>query len=111
FCFLMMRKKIPYIVLVFFFHVHRACFFLLFLFGFLWMGCEEVIQVPLKDAEAHLVIEGNLSDIETSHYVKISKTVSFSANSTGNPQSGAIVRIKEEDGVPGISAIYGFKLK
>lgn len=59
-------------------------------------ACEEVIDIKLKDADQVLVIEGGVSNSETTHYVYISKTVPFSSNSTNNPQSGANVKIQEE---------------
>lgn len=58
-------------------------------------ACEEVIDIDLKEADQVLVIEGAVSNMETTHYVYISKTVPFSSNSTNNPQSGAIVKIQE----------------
>lgn len=72
---------------------------LLFPLGFLLLGlvsCEKVIDIDLKDADKVLVIEGNVSNTETTHFVRISKTVPFSSNSTDNPQSGASIRIMEE---------------
>ncbi|MDM8176018.1 MULTISPECIES: DUF4249 domain-containing protein [Olivibacter] len=59
-------------------------------------SCEEVIDIELKEADQVLVIEGGVSNTETTHYVYISKTVPFSSNSTNNPQSGAVVKIQEE---------------
>ncbi len=60
------------------------------------VACEEVIDIELKEADQMLVIEANVSNSETTHYVLISKTVPFSSSSTSNPQSGARVSIQEE---------------
>jgi hypothetical protein len=73
-----------------------ALLFALSLLLLVFSSCEEVIDIELKDADQVLVIEGNVSNTETTHFVSISKTVPFSSNSTDNPQSGAIVKILEE---------------
>jgi len=66
-------------------------------------ACEKVIDVPLKDTEPVLVIEGNISDIDDTHYVYISKTVPFSAPSAQNPVAGASVQVIEKR--PSISVL------
>jgi len=77
--------------------IMKCCSGLLLGVGFLaLLSCEKVIDIDLEDAEPALVIEGNVSDTETTHYVNISKTVPFSANSTHNPVQGATVHILEE---------------
>jgi len=60
-------------------------------------SCEKVVDVKLRESDQIVVIEGNVSNIETTHIVRISKTVAFSNNSTDNPQSNAVVRILEEN--------------
>lgn len=60
------------------------------------LGCEKVIDINLNDAAPAMVIEGNISDLSTTHYVSVSKTVSFSANSTYNPVAGAVIQVLEE---------------
>ncbi|QNL49673.1 DUF4249 domain-containing protein [Olivibacter sp. SDN3] len=60
------------------------------------LSCEKVVDINLNDADPALVIEGNISDLSTTHYVSISKTVPFSANSTDNPVTGAVVQVLEE---------------
>lgn len=75
---------------------NKVFIFSLSLLLFAFTGCEEVIDIDLKDADQVLVIEGNVSNTETTHFVSISKTVPFASNSTDNPQSGAIVKILEE---------------
>lgn len=67
-----------------------------FIIGILTIGCEEVIDIDLNDGGEVLVIEGNVSNTETTHFIKISKTVPFSSHSTNNPQSNAQVKIVEE---------------
>ncbi|GAA4793794.1 hypothetical protein GCM10023231_22660 [Olivibacter ginsenosidimutans] len=58
-------------------------------------ACEKVIDIDLKDSESKIVIEGNVSDQEDTHYVYISKTVPFSASGTYNPVQQAVVDITE----------------
>lgn len=75
---------------------YLLCKFSLLLACFAITACEEVIDIDLKDGGEVLVIEGNVSNTETTHFVKISKTVPFSSPNTDNPQSNAKVTILEE---------------
>jgi len=59
-------------------------------------SCEKVIDIQLNDTEPVLVIEGNITDMDDTHYVYISKTVPFSAPSTQSPVEGALVHIIEQ---------------
>ncbi len=43
-------------------------------------SCQKVIQLDLKEMEQKNVIEGFITEGETSHYVKITKTLSFDKN-------------------------------
>lgn len=61
--------------------------------AYLFCGCEEVIDLPLKDAETKYVIEANLTDQRGTSEVRISQTTNFNADGKFNGVSGATVTI------------------
>lgn len=63
--------------------------------SFTLAGCEKVIDIDLKESDSKMVIEGNVSDQENTHFVYLSKTVPFSSSGTYNPVKGATVTIAE----------------
>lgn len=58
-------------------------------------SCEDIIDIPLKDSEAALIIEGTVSNTSTSQVVRISKSVSISDGNEFNGVSGALVKITD----------------
>src|SRR5690606_24314361 len=56
-------------------------------------ACEEIIEVDLNDADARAVIEANLSDLQSTQRIRVSKTVAFndSVNSLGVMNAVVIV--------------------
>ncbi len=77
--------------------IKRTAIFLLILSAWL-VGCEEEIQIDLREAGQELVIEGVLTDRSGTSFVRLSRTTDYF-----NPQdpplvSGATVNIRHEDG-------------
>lgn len=64
----------------------------------LGMGCEDVIDVDLKDATPKLVIVGEVSNRLEDQEVAISRTVAFSTDNPFDPVSGAEITIFDEGG-------------
>lgn len=58
-------------------------------------GCKKVIQVDLKNVASQIVIEGEVTNGPAPYFVRISKTVDFSASNEFPPVSGAIVRLTD----------------
>lgn len=67
-------------------------------FGFLFAGCEKVIDVPLEEADRRIVVEGVLRDNPGDNYILISKTGSVYDNGDFEKISNASVVITDEDG-------------
>lgn len=64
----------------------------------LFTACEKVIDLPLKDAEPRLVIEGVVDDTHTEQWVKISETTPFDSSAGQTFISGAAVRVLSSAG-------------
>lgn len=56
-------------------------------------ACEEIIEVDLNDADPRIVIEANLSDLQSTQHIRVSKTVAFNdpVNSLGVTNAVVIV--------------------
>jgi len=67
------------------------------LLALLNFSCEDVIDLTVNDADAALVIEGNVTNVNTTQTVKISKSVSISDKSKFNGVSGAVVTITDSE--------------
>lgn len=72
-------------------------------------ACEEIIDVNLNDADPRVVIEANLSDLQSTQRIRVSKTVAFNepVNSVGvtdavvlvmNNRGGYVIFQHERDG-------------
>ena len=46
---------------------------------FLFVGCEELIDIDLNDADPRIVIEANLSNLGSVQRIRVSRTVPFNA--------------------------------
>jgi hypothetical protein len=68
------------------------------LFSFILTGCEEVIDIDIKDSDTKIVIQSLFTDQKDRHTVKITKTVKFYDSNTFPEVSGAIVTIKDDVG-------------
>jgi len=69
----------------------RADLVTLLLAGMFLAGCEKVVEVDLQDSQPKLVIEAEVTDQDTSHVVRISKTIPFTQTNEFNGLSGAQV--------------------
>lgn len=58
-------------------------------------SCKKVIDLKLSDADAQLVIEGNVTDLPGSQYVLISRSVPFGNTNTYPTVSGAVVKVTD----------------
>ena len=59
----------------------------------LFMSCEEVVVLDLDQSQPKLVIEGMLTNKDTTHFVKVSQSIQF--YETGlNPVLNAIIRVE-----------------
>lgn len=80
-------------------------------------SCEEVIELPLKDPEAKLVIEGQVSSLGTVQEVRVSEVLPFDAEQRMKEVEGARVFLNEDNGdwfrlnetAPGRYQINGFQ--
>ena len=66
--------------------------------GLLFMSCEKVIDVDLKDAEPRLVIEGNITSDTGPYVVSLSKSGSYFDYNTLERVGGGEIIITDEDG-------------
>lgn len=73
---------------------NRAIFFLLPLLMTL-SDCKKVIQVDLHSAAPQIVIEGEVTNGPAPYFVRISKTVDFSASNDFPPVTDAVVRLTD----------------
>lgn len=80
------------------FWINRFFFISLFAAVFLLFSCEKVIDLPLKDAQSLLVIEGNVDDFATFQEVLLSRSTPFNYTGDRIPVSGAVVNLREGDG-------------
>jgi hypothetical protein len=58
-------------------------------------ACKKVVQLDLNNAASQIVIEGELTDQFEIYYVRVSKTVNFSASNTYPPVSDATVTLTD----------------
>lgn len=58
-------------------------------------GCKKVIQVDLNSASPQIVIEGNVTNAPGPYFVRITRTVDFSADNTFPPVTNAMVRLTD----------------
>ena len=72
----------------------------IFLFNLALFSCEKVIEIPLKDSQSFLVIEGNIDDSSPYQEVLISQSTPFSFSGERISVSGATVSIKEDGNSP-----------
>lgn len=73
--------------------------FFTFIILSLFMSCEKVIDLELKNADPVIVIEGSISDNYENHFVKISKTIPFNQLNTFNGLKGAQVTLTSSTGL------------
>jgi hypothetical protein len=64
----------------------------------LLLACEEVIELPLKDPDARLVIEGQVSSLGNTQEVRVSEVLPFDAEQRSKAVEGARVFLNENGG-------------
>ncbi len=65
---------------------------------FILSSCEKVIDLDLGNKTGDLVIEGNITDVNTPQFVKLSTNVPFTNDNNYPPVSGATVLINNDQG-------------
>lgn len=61
-------------------------------------GCEDRIELDLHDAAPHIVIMGEITNRQTSHFVSVHRTVPIASDVLSSPVSGAWVRVTDDRG-------------
>ena len=74
----------------------RTLFFAIPAYAMLLLSCTKVIDVDIKKASQKLVIEGNVTNANTTQTVKLSKTVAITDANNFPAVSGATVSISSE---------------
>lgn len=73
---------------------------MMILFIFYLSSCEKVIDIPLRDSDPLLVIEGNIDNLGIVSEVLLSESTPFSFSGEKIPVSGAIVSVQEDNKSP-----------
>ena len=64
----------------------------------LFMGCDKIITLPIKDNEPKVVIEGFITDQPGPYFVKLSKSVNINETSNYPIINNAIITIADNTG-------------
>ncbi|MGO4708694.1 DUF4249 domain-containing protein [Chryseobacterium sp. 2TAF14] len=72
--------------------------FLIILSLFLVTSCEKEIDLDLEDQSGNIVIEGNITDQDGPHYVRITKSVAFTQQNEYPPVENYYVRLTDDFG-------------
>ncbi|MEN8249538.1 MAG: DUF4249 domain-containing protein [Bacteroidota bacterium] len=75
----------------------RTGIYILLLFSLTFLACEEVIELDINQSPPQLVIDGILTDEDTTHYVRITKSSEFGSNEAINVTDG-LVEVSDELG-------------
>ena len=65
---------------------------------FLFAACEEVVEVPLKETEPKLVVEGLITNQPGPYYVKLSTTGNFYSTAPSPKVTDAVVTVSDNAG-------------
>ncbi|MBD1428429.1 MULTISPECIES: DUF4249 family protein [Sphingobacterium] len=65
---------------------------------FVLSSCEELIQVNLNEANPKYVIEGDLNDLSSEQFIRVSQTVAFDAPVRSKPIDNATVTVSDDKG-------------
>lgn len=63
-----------------------------------FVGCQKVINIDLKDAEPVIVIEGMLNEGDSLHTIIITKSLKFSDSNSFPAVKGAVVSLSDDEG-------------
>jgi hypothetical protein len=73
-------------------------FSVLFIALFFFIGCEEKIELPVKNSVPRLVIRGEIDNNFTHHTVQVQQTVPLPNSESFQPISGATIVVRELEG-------------
>src|ERR1700722_3703219 len=62
----------------------------------IFIGCTKVINLNLGNDSGKLVIEGNITSLDSPQYIKLSRNVPFTSTNTYPPVSGATVKVSDD---------------
>ena len=62
----------------------------------IFAGCTKVINLNLGNDSGKLVIEGNITSLDSPQYIKLSRNVPFTSTNTYPPVSGATVKVSDD---------------
>jgi hypothetical protein len=62
------------------------------------LSCTKVVNINLNDSTPRIIIEGGISDLRSSCFVRLSKSVNFDAPNTFPPVTGSVVTITDDQG-------------
>ncbi len=79
-------------------NINSFHFFLIIFTSLIFISCEKVINIDLKDSNPIIVIEGELNEGDSLHTIKISKSTLFGGLNTFPNVKGAVVTISDEFG-------------
>src|ERR1700746_1541531 len=65
---------------------------------FLFSSCEKVIKIDLKDADARVVVQGNVTNAPGPYTVTLNSSVSYYSDNTFPAITGAQVKISDNAG-------------
>ena len=65
---------------------------------FLFVGCEELIDIDLNDADPRIVIEANLSNLGSVQRIRVSRTVPFNASVNAQAVTDAVLQVSDSRG-------------
>src|SRR5690606_23863047 len=65
---------------------------------FLFVGCEELIDIDLNDADPRIVIEANLSNLGSVQRIRVSRTVPFNASVNAQAVTDAALQVSDSRG-------------
>jgi hypothetical protein len=61
-----------------------------------FMGCTKVIDLKLGNDSGKLVIEGNITDLDSPQYIKLTRNVPFTNTNTYPPVTGAAIVVTDD---------------
>ena len=64
----------------------------------LFVSCEKVIDIDLKDSKSSIVIEGEINEGDSLHTIRITKSSLFGGSNTFPNVKGAVVTISDDQG-------------
>ncbi len=72
--------------------------FVLFAASLLFSGCEKTVLLDLAQTEPQIIIEGQVTDVPESNYVKVSRSTGFYNQGTTPRITDAVVSVSDDEG-------------